>query len=116
MPGAGIVKKEYTTDLVEALTEGSNEEELQYIRQHGILLLLEIATFLAEIHSDNSYFSQLIAKSIAALTQAHAFFASGIPVGDADFAEHNYFNPWLPNRAICVKLRAFPDKVVKRKG
>jgi predicted alpha-1,6-mannanase (GH76 family) len=98
----GMVLKEHAMDFIEALAKGSNAIEISYIKQHGLLLLLEIASFLAEVHADNSFYSKLVAKSIAAMTQARASFATGLLVADADYRNFHGFNPWLPIRAICM--------------
>jgi len=71
---------------------------------------------LADVHADNSFYSKLVAKFSAAMTQAQAFFATGPPVVDADYRNSHGFNPWLPIRATCVKLKAFLDHVLKRKA
>ena len=115
LPIPGMVLKEHAMDFTAALTRSSNAIEASYIKQHGLLLLLEIVSFLAEIHADNSFYSKLVAKSIAAMTQAQAVFATGFSVADADYTIFRGFNPWLPIRAICVKRKAFPDHVEKRK-
>ena len=111
-----MVSKEHITDFIAALTESSNAIEIVYIKQHGVLLLLEVLSFLADVHANNPFYSELVAKSAAAMTQARAFFATGIPVADADYTEFNHFNPCLSFRPIAVKLRAFPDQVLKRKA
>lgn len=86
------------------------------IKQHGLLLLLEIASFLAKVHVDNNFYSKPVTKSIAAMTQARASFATGLLVADVDYRNFHGFNPWLPIRATCVKLKAFLDHVLKRKA
>jgi hypothetical protein len=90
-------------DFIEALTKGSNNAiEISYVKQHGLLLLLEIASFLAKVHVDNNFYSRPVTKSIAAMTQARASFATGLLVADADYRNFHGFNPWLPIRAICM--------------
>ena len=43
------------------------------IKQHGLPLLLEIASFLADVHADNSFYSKMVAKSSAAKTSPSLF-------------------------------------------